>query len=72
MLPPATCPSAGVRVFCRARNRRGGFQATDRHAQRAEWIARLEARHARQEHDARPAATSEDRAARGRAILATM
>lgn len=51
-----------------------GYDPEDdgQYLQRAEWIARLEARHARQERDARPAATAEQRAARGREILATM
>ena len=42
------------------------------YCQRAEWIARLEARHSRQERDAWPASGSEERFARGREILATM
>jgi hypothetical protein len=39
--------------------------------QRAEWIAKLESRHRRQERDARPAPTAEQVAACGREILAT-
>jgi hypothetical protein len=40
--------------------------------QRAEWIAKLEARHQRQERDVQPAPTSEQLFARGREILAAM
>jgi hypothetical protein len=40
--------------------------------QRAEWIAKLEARHQRQQKDARAIPTVEQRQATGRAILASM